>query len=99
MNAFSYNTCRWTAVSLSILLLAPHAGATNQDAIAAPPPVGSAEVLSVAGGLFLVIAAILLASARCCLSSMLLIKAVTLALFFLVLNSAMVEVFAVSVSA
>ena len=62
MNPFHNNArgCKW--VALLPLIIASRAEATSQDVISGPVTVGSAEVLSMAGGLFSVIAAILLVS-------------------------------------
>jgi flagellar protein FliO/FliZ len=62
MKSYLNVACRCPSVALSLLFLAPLASATDQDAIAGPMPVGSAEVLSVLGGLFSVIAAIFVVS-------------------------------------
>lgn len=62
MTAFSNRLYRCILLAILSLPMAPRAGATGQDAVSGPIAVGSAEVLSVAGGLFSVIAAILLVS-------------------------------------
>ena len=59
MNFSPINPCRRASVALLLLIVTPLARATGQEAIGGPVPVGSAEVLSVLGGLFSVIAAIL----------------------------------------
>ena len=61
MNTYSRKTRRRKLLGLLPLTVAINVGATSQDMVAGPASVGSAEVLSVAGGLFLVIAAILTA--------------------------------------
>lgn len=53
---------RYVFAALAPLMYVPWAKAAAQDTISAPMPVGSAEVMSVLGGLISVIAAILVVS-------------------------------------
>lgn len=61
MNLNSYNFCKFTTTLLVSVSMAANASAASHDKIAGPVNVGSAEILSVTGGLISVIAAILLA--------------------------------------
>ncbi len=61
MKIFSINLCKLTTAFLVPVLTASSAAAVSRDEITGPVTVGSAEVLTVTGGLFSVVVAILLA--------------------------------------